>query len=67
MPNRPTPDFDASVPSDFRYSKAVRIANAKRMTNAMMTPPSSVKRESKAVSAVITVCPLRCTGPICDT
>jgi len=53
VPNRPTPDFDASIPSDFRYSKAVRIANAKRMTNAMMIPPSSVKRESKAVSALI--------------
>ncbi len=55
VPNRPTPDFDASVPSDFRYRKAVRIANAKRMTTAMMTPPSSFKIVSKAVSSVSTV------------
>lgn len=52
VPNKPTPDFDESIPSDFRYSQAVRIANTKRMTKAMMTPPSSVKRESKAVSEV---------------
>jgi len=51
VPNRPTPDFDASIPSVFRYNKAVIIANAKRMTIAMMTPPSSFIRESKAVSA----------------
>ncbi len=52
VPNRPTPDFDASIPSDFRYSQAVRIANAKRMTSAMMTPPSRVKIASKAVPAL---------------